>query len=203
MEHQKKVQEAIDQQLVEQQVYAKFEQCIANRINPYSDLPVEGFEDIIDILCIKYKISPIIYNAIENNCERVVDYLLRQGYNLKVEDEDDQLIRMAVLKGNKDIVKMLVNAGADPHVDNDWLFCLACSYGHSHLVRYLLEIKFDPRTRQGSAIELVTSRMTVSPEKFINKIKTIAILIEYGITIDEIEKSSKEVADMYRSACVA
>jgi len=74
-----------------------------------------------------------LYEAIKNDDLESVKILLQRGFY------NDYPLRKAARYGHLEVVKYLLEQGADLHVDNDYPLRKAARYGHLEVVKYLLE----------------------------------------------------------------
>jgi len=51
----------------------------------------------------------------------------------------DEFLRKAAKYGHTEVVKLLLEQGADVHADNDWALVWAADNGHKEVVKLLLE----------------------------------------------------------------
>ena len=97
------------------------------------------FNDLINTCKIDKKTKKICKenNKIEN---KIRDYLLPEKdiEQLKQKEKDELLIENSK-KGNLEVVKYLIESGADIHVDNDANLRWASNNGHLEVVKFLIE----------------------------------------------------------------
>lgn len=86
-------------------------QCIGMNISPTSGTQIEIIKE-----CIEAGIdinSILLINVIQSNNNEIIIFLMENGINIRV--DDDHYLELASLKNNVEIVKLLLEYGADPN----------------------------------------------------------------------------------------
>ena len=98
-----------------------------------------------------------------------VKYLISKG--AKVRNAD---LLSALRKEDLDLVKLLVENGADIHFDNDQVFVMAASYDHLDIVKYLLSKGINIHTRNDTALIMAS---------YHGHLEMVKLLVENGADI--------------------
>jgi len=159
-------------------------------INKYDTLYVACFKD--DVNMIKYLINKgadikkdyyeCLHSAIRNNSEQVFKYLITY---VKDKEKINDLLSLAVDEDKNNIVRILLNAGADPHHEENMYITKALSQGNIELANMLIEEKglYESYPKKGF------------PNIIESDIEGIKLLYKAGA---DFKTSTK----LYRSACI-
>ena len=80
---------------------------------------------------------PLIYASMNGQLELVKYLIKEQGANIIL--DENKALRTASCYGHLEIVKYLIENGADVHSFNDQALRYASGYGHLEIVKYLIE----------------------------------------------------------------
>ena len=83
---------------------------------------------------------------------------------------NDWALIMASENGHLDIVKYLVNEGADIHVRKDWALRIASEKGHLDIVKYLVNEGADIHARDDWALRVASRKGHVEVVKFLKSL---------------------------------
>jgi ankyrin repeat protein len=93
-----------------------------------------------------------LYRAIEKDKEGFVRFLLLARPDLERHTYDDNSVVVAARNGNANIVRMLLDAGADVHAQNDKALRMSAKEGHIDVVRFLLQAGADVHANNDKAL---------------------------------------------------
>ena len=122
---------------------------------------------------------PLIYASMNGQLELVKYLIKEQGANIIL--DENKALRTASCYGHLEIVKYLIENGADVHSFNDQALRYASGYGHLEIVKYLVEQGADIRhfadfTRSLDIVKYLNGRQIgklVKPWKEKQKFKNI------------------------------
>jgi len=72
--------------------------------------------------------------------------------------DNDFPLRWAARMGHIEIVKLLFNKGIDIHIDNDYALCYAASEGHTDIVKFLIDNGADVHAERETALRTFSGR---------------------------------------------
>ncbi len=130
-----------------------------------------------------------IFEAVGNNDLDLVDKYIQNGGNINITDEEEgkTLLMMAAKSGHLDMMKLLVNNGADLHFQNlqgATALMLACQYGQKEAVEFLINKKanLDLRDGEGSTALMIAVRRHINKSNE-GKMRPITRSIDTGRSI--------------------
>ena len=89
---------------------------------------------IIDLGLKPIVLTESLFSACFYGRENIVKMLIEEGAQLS-----SILLPTVAQQGFMETAKILIDAGADVHADNEWALRLACEYGHVEMVNFLLD----------------------------------------------------------------
>lgn len=111
-----------------------------------------------------------------------VKRLIENGFDIHAENE--LMLRIAVEKGRVEIVKFLLEHGADARV-NSGILASACCFGNAAIVKLLLEYGADVHANNGGAL-----RMTCFCFTGMNyTVEIVKLLLEHGANVHSMNQS--------------
>jgi ankyrin repeat protein len=102
---------------------------------------------------------------------------------VNIRTNDDWALQLAALNGHMEIVRLLVENGADVHAGNDMPIRWAAEEGHLEIVKFLLERGADMTANNNVAI-----RMAAKNGHF----DTVALLVKWGESLDLLSSELQE-----------
>lgn len=153
-----------------------FEKCLTYYKQKYN-----GFESGIISKCIKdknYKIFKYLIDKQTNNSVYCFNYDLicikyvNENKKIDINHNDDTLLRNAAFHGNYDVVKYLIDNGANVHVNNEYALRTSTIHGYYKIVKLLID---------NNAVTNDTEYFITSSCKF-NRINILKYFIKLGIT---------------------
>lgn len=94
----------------------------------------------------------LVYEACRLGYPEYITYLLETGLASKKEISDFSYIHLACAFGHIDVVKLLVNSGANVRHDKDTLLVLVSSNGYIELAKYLIGEGCKPSSRDNESL---------------------------------------------------
>ena len=125
------------------------------------------------------------YDAICDNDIDAVEALIADGAKVNVKDYDGTPLHTAAWCGCTEIVKMLIDAGADVNAKNSYgntPLDLAVRYGHADVVNLLIDAGADVNAKD---LDAWTPLHVAS---LYGNIKIIKVLIDFGADVDAKDK---------------
>jgi len=145
------------------------------------------------------------FNAVEEGDMKKAQDFIEKGIDVNLKDEDESALYKATDKGHVDLVKLLIDKGADVNSENmhheTALFC-ACYHGNLEMVRVLVDngAKINAKQHEGEtpifyAVNQARTCYLISTSYGDANIATITgiikILLEKGADIDAKDKAGK------------
>jgi ankyrin repeat protein len=86
----------------------------------------------------------VLGEAVTQGRQDIVAFLLASSPQVDVNDCHGRPLRNAITHNHPDLVKYLINQGADPRICNDFIIALAAAWGHYKIVQYLESLGCNP-----------------------------------------------------------
>lgn len=154
-------------------VYHFNDKSKADRIILKNIRPLWSVETIEDLIRegVEFKSCRIcvIYEALKNDYSDVAKYLIEQSTGIH-----NYTLCHACVFGSLDVVKCLVEHGADIHADNDHALRVASDYGHLEIVEYLVEQGADIHADADYALRIASEN---------GYLDIVKCLVEHGANI--------------------
>lgn len=122
-------------------------------------------------ICCKYGFKEILQFLLDNGAKSSNKYLRiasRSGHleivkimvenGADVETYDNYCLKYACGGGFLDVVEYLISKGGNISAENDEALIFACQEGHDHIVQYLLKKGADPKAKNGEPLRYATQR---------------------------------------------
>ena len=95
-----------------------------------------------------------------------------------IHEEDDMVLQLASENGHRKVVEYLIEKGANIHANNDWALMVASRDGHLDVVEYLVESGADIHAREDEALEWASEN---------GHLDVVEYLVEQGVDADNAE----------------
>ena len=107
----------------------------------------------------------------ENMSQNFIEYFEDMS-----QEEKNKVLINASKRGHTEMVKVLIDAGADVHVENDWALQWASYYGHIEVVKLLLDAGADVHAKNDLALRYASAN---------GHIEVVKLLLDAGASINE------------------
>jgi FOG: Ankyrin repeat len=101
---------------------------------------------------------------------------------------EDEALRWASLNGHVEVVKELIQAGADVHTNKDVSLRLASQKGHTEVVMVLLQAGADVHTNEDSSLKIASQK---------GNIEVVKVLLQAGANVNNKEDEALCLASQY------
>ena len=114
------------------------------------------------------ELNNLMKEAVEKGCKSLVEFCIKAGA------DNNYAIQYASANGNTEIVKLLIEAGADVTADGNYAIRWASRNGHEEIVKLLIEAGADVTAENNYAIAWASRN---------GHKEIVKLLIEYGADV--------------------